>query len=204
MDDTSNEVRFERFDVSVLFVCAAVSIGSLLTLPRLVLVIMLPEFCPAIPPALCWATTSPSETQELIRPLPVLIPAIPPASSFARTFPRKLQFRIDPAFSPAMPPTDTASAPGSIAPSTLRFRITAPSPTCRTSPCCEPSEWIMSPRIAWPCPSSTPEKYGIAVKLLPIRLISFSRITSKSLEFVSTLQLWASASRSSASVITIC
>ena len=129
---------------------------------------------------------------------------MPPASSFARTFPRKLQFRIDPAFSPAIPPTDTASSPGSMDPSTFRFRITAPSPTWRNSPCSDPSARIEIPRIVWPCPSNTPEKYGIAAKLLPTRLISFSRITSKSLEFVSTLQFRASASRSSASLITIC
>ena len=141
-EDISNEVSPARPPVSpearVSFRSSPASIYSVLTDPSLREAIILPLFIPAMPPASCAAAISPRDTHLLIRPLSCWRPAMPPAVSFPATLPSKLQFCIDPALSPAIPPRTAALPSGSILPFTFRFRMTAPSPTYRKKPRTDP------------------------------------------------------------------
>ena len=96
--------------------------------------LMMPALLPTRPPLAVLPWSSPLEEQLSRMPVVVLEPAIPPTRFFPFTVPVKVQPRIVPALTPAMPPVFSWVPVTETVPETERFLTTPPSWILRKSP----------------------------------------------------------------------
>ena len=130
-------------------------------------------------------------------PLSSLIPAIPPTLVWASMVPLKVQDRICPLLLPATPPIFFLVPVGVRVPSICKFFTVALSCTYRKKPSLEPSPSKVRPEMVCPPPSKVPPKVGMDLKSESVRSRSPASTTVFPWDQVSSLQFFASFSRSS-------
>ena len=97
-----------------------------LTLALLLHMSSTPRFRPTMPPVPLSPWITPETAQSAIWPVSWLRPAMPPTAAFPETGPLKVQLRMVPPLTPAMPPTLVWLPPGATVPETFRFSTTPP------------------------------------------------------------------------------
>ena len=119
---------------SISWIDSFASLAVVFTLHLLVLLSIVPELVPAMPPVECEPVMAPEALLPEIKPVFSFTPAIPPTFVVPFTVPSKLQFVILPELLPAIPPTFSPLPLGVMVPLTFSSLTIAPRCTYLKSP----------------------------------------------------------------------